>query len=98
MCFDKTQLSGLRSQVSGLTRAQIIHLSHLARQAYGVRPIGTPGLDFTTWRHDELDRVVGVRSFKHCRAEDYATLRDHFHRTRLVYLQDAAIAAAPAPV
>lgn len=84
--------------MAALTKFQIIHLSHLARQAYDARPIGHgTGQPFTDWRHDELDRVLGVRSFNHCRAEDYDTLRDHFHRTRLVHLQDAAIAAVQAP-
>ena len=84
--------------MASLTKAQIIHISALARQAFNVRPIGVgTGVDFTTWRHDELDRVVGVRSFNHCRAEDYDTLRDHFHRTRMVYLQDAAVAAVSSP-
>lgn len=83
--------------MSALSKFQIIHLSSLARAAFDVRPIGTHGLDFTDWRHDELDRVLGVRSFNHCRAEDYDTLRDHFHRTRMVYLQDAAVAAVSSP-
>lgn len=74
--------------MASLTKAQIIHISALARQAFNVRPIGVgTGVDFTTWRRDQQEIAVGVRSLSHCAAEDYATLRDHFHRTRLSYLK-----------
>ena len=95
MDANKTQVSGFRSQVSGgLGRSQLIHITGLARQAYlvwGGRAAAEAASGstraFADWRRDQQEIAVGVRSLSHCAAEDYATLRDHFHRTRLSYLK-----------
>lgn len=88
--------------MSNLGKAQIIHITGLARQAYlvwGGRPAAEAASGstraFADWRRDQQEIAVGVRSLSHCAAEDYATLRDHFHRTRMAYLQVDTRRAVP---
>lgn len=69
-----------------------IHIANLAKQAHAavfgrVMPVKL----VTAWRRDEMERIVGVRSLKHCAPEDYQKLREHFHRVRMIHLQDRAI-------
>lgn len=86
--------------MSALTTGQKIHVCELARKAYEAWPgreehertVGAGKNGLTAWRHDQQERVVGVRSLRHCTDADFRALVAHFHRVRMVHLQDAAIA------
>ncbi len=85
--------------MSELTSVQKFKVCSLAGKAYQAWPgrehhertVGSGKNGLTTWRHDEQERSIGVRSLRHCSDADYDTLIAHFHRLRMVYLQDAAI-------
>lgn len=84
-----------------LSRNQMIFLANAAARAFAVFPgraeyvrvHGSLSGGGRAWRHEQLERVVGVASLNHCSADDFEKLAGHFHRARMVFLQDAAIAA-----
>ncbi len=85
--------------MANLTGGQKWHVVDLAKKAYEVWPgradherMVSAGINgFAAWRHDQQETAVGVRSLRHCSDADYQPLVSHFHRLRMIYLQDVAI-------
>ncbi len=84
-----------------LTSTQKWRVCDLAAKAYAAWPgwdehertVGAGKNGLTTWRHDQQETAVGVRSLRHCSDADFRTLESHFHRLRMEYLREASTAA-----
>lgn len=84
--------------MANLTSSQKFRVCSLAAKAYAAWPgreehertVGAGKNGLTTWRHDQQEAAVGVRSLRHCSDADFRILESHFHRLRMDYLRAAA--------